>query len=93
MLEDFVITKDKALSIAEKHAYDIMGFEILGVYDGLPPGPLNIYNPLKDKDIWSFVFSRKDLPGEAISISSSYLICVSKDTGEVIYSGSMNDEG
>jgi len=85
-----MITKEQAIEIAEKHHGS--GFEIYGITHGVPAN-FNIYGsfPRSPDDIWCVSCSNH--PGKHHILASSRAIVIHKETGEILYDGSANDEG
>jgi hypothetical protein len=79
------ITKDEALDIAKQNISQMFHIEITDEWDS----GWKVYQCRNFGDCWYISM----MPAFSTRISSSFLIAISKDTGEIIYSGSANDEG
>jgi hypothetical protein len=78
------ITQDQAKDIALQHLAKTRSFEITDVW-----GNWNVYGADSLKNCWYILTP----PADFLMLASSRLIAVSKETGEVLYDGSTNDEG
>ena len=73
------INKEKALKIAKKHATRVEEPDIFSITDSLPSNCVTYGAPTKD--CWYILCSY------IVPLTSSGLICVSKTTGKVVFSG------
>ncbi len=77
------IDRKKAERIALEHCHT----KNIEIYDKQPPGTW-IYNAPKDPCWYAIVL--EDFP---IMLDSSRILCISRETGEILYDGSAGDEG
>jgi len=84
-----MISQENVIEIVKKHHGE--GFEFFRITHGIP-GNCRIYNSSDwfPDDVWCVLCSA--YPGQ-IMLASSRAIVISKDTGEILYDGSANDEG
>lgn len=83
-----MITKDQAISIAEE-ALNNKNYNVIGIEDKLPANATIYFNG-PDVPYWYIMFLRNS---DCSVLESTYLIIISKLTGNVVFSGSMGDEG
>lgn len=84
-----MITEKQAIEIADrKHG---PGFEFFSITHGVPDN-CSLYGsfPRCPDDVWCVLCSAH--PGK-LMLASSRAIVISKDTGQILYDGSANDEG
>lgn len=79
------IAKDEALDIAKQNIFQLFHIEITDVWDS----EWKAYKRHDLSNCWYVTL----MPAFSTKISSSYLMAISKGTGEIIYSGYANDEG
>jgi hypothetical protein len=79
------ITKDEALDIAKQNIPNLFHIEITDAWDS----GWKVYQRHELSNCWYITL----MPAFSTKISSSYLMAISKGSGEIIYSGSANDEG
>jgi|GEM_PF-2217431 len=84
------ITREEAVQKAREEIADTFVKSIQEISDILPDN-CRIYMPERqEKSCWYIFFT----PDNSLSIlQSTRVIAISKETGEVIYNGSANDEG
>ena len=80
------INKEKALEIATKQVLRVTP-SIYKITDSLPSNCAIWGSP---KNCWYVFYSYNLNPNV---IESSSVMCISKETGEILYNGSANDEG
>jgi len=78
------VTKEQARDIALEYLGKTRGMEITDVW-----GNWRVYKTRPLDNCWYILSAASDSP----MLASSRLIAVSKETGEVLYDGSANDEG
>lgn len=85
-----MISQEEAIRIAEKHHGP--GFVFYGITHGIPfkCGAYGMEKRAGD-DVWCILCSAN--PGRKGVLCSSRAIVISKDTGEILYDGSADDEG
>ena len=85
-----MIGREDAIKIAEKHHGP--GFEFYGITHGVPAN-YSLYGsfPQNPDDVWCVSCSNH--PGKHHVVASSRALVISKETGDVLYDGSANDEG
>ncbi len=78
------------MKIAEKHRGP--GYEFYGITHGVPAN-FSLYGnfPRNPDDVWCVSCSNH--AGKHHIVASSWALVISKETGEVLYDGSANDEG
>ena len=81
------ISKDQALEIYKAHIAED-NQQIFKITDSIPSN-INVYG-LPSEECWYILCSYHP---HAHLISSSRLICISKNTGRILFDGSANDEG
>jgi hypothetical protein len=79
-----VITKNQAKEIAIEHLAKTRSIEITDVW-----GDWHVYGADLLKNCWYILTPASDLQ----MLTSRRLIAISKETGEVLYDGSTNEEG
>ena len=85
-----MISKEEALEIAKKIVPDIES-RMSGIYDSENAGKRFIY--LDDKDCYIIKYTTRTDFRSAHYLMSSAGIVINKNTGKVIYHGSLHDEG
>jgi hypothetical protein len=78
------ITQEQAKDIALQHLAKTRDIEITDIW-----GNWNVYGAGNLKNCWYILSSFSDSP----MLASSRLIAISKETGEILFDGSANDEG
>ena len=85
VLATMKISKEAAIEIAKQNTSKRFNITITDVWDERwKPYPRYVY-----KDCWFLTL----LPAEPTGLHSSHLMVISKDTGEIFFSGDANDEG
>lgn len=79
------LTREKALQIIRKHLIRQTPRDI-EIQDGIPED-CNIYGLSKDEPCWT-----ARIPPEVSRTGPSWIICVNKKTGRIIYDGFTNEE-
>ena len=79
------ITKDEALDIAKQNISQLFHIEITNEWDS----GWKVYQHRNFGDCWYITLR----PAFSTGPCSSHLMVISRDTGEIIYSGPANDEG
>ena len=82
-----ITTKDQALQLALSVAPELHAKQIYKITDEKPPAGYAI--PI---DCWYIIYSSQDKHC-ANQLTSSRLLALSKDTGEVLFKGSLQDKG
>lgn len=88
-----MITQEEAIKIAEKHHGP--GFDFFAISHGVSQISASMEyianaRKLRPDDVWCVLCSAR--PGQS-GLFSSRAIVVSKETGEILYDGSADDEG
>jgi hypothetical protein len=79
------LTKEKALQIIRKHLMQKV-LRNIEIQDGLPKGCI-LYSVPSDEPCWTV-----RIPPEQLRTGPSHIICISKNTGRIIYDGFTNEE-
>lgn len=79
------ITKEEALDIARNNIGQLFQIKITDTWNE----KWNVYSGRSLKNCWYITFS----PQLTQTIAPQYLMVISKDTGDTIFSGLANDEG
>ena len=88
-----MVNREAAILIAEKQHGP--GFKFYGIYHGIPDN-CTIYGSRKwvPDDVWCVLCaSVRSLERHGHILTSSRAILISKETGEILYDDSANDEG